>query len=67
MLRLYDTARRAKVDFVPGVEGRVSMYVCGLTPKNHPHIGHAWLFVSVDVMRRYLEATIRDRLDQSSS
>jgi cysteinyl-tRNA synthetase len=31
------------------------MYVCGLTPKNHPHIGHAWLFVSVDVMRRYLE------------
>jgi len=34
---------------------RVTMYVCGLTPKNHPHIGHAWLFVHVDVMRRYLE------------
>ncbi|MGH2519478.1 MAG: cysteine--tRNA ligase, partial [Chloroflexota bacterium] len=33
----------------------VTMYVCGLTPKNHPHIGHAWLFVSVDVMRRWLE------------
>ncbi|MDE3075229.1 MAG: cysteine--tRNA ligase [Chloroflexota bacterium] len=33
----------------------VSMYVCGLTPKDHPHIGHAWLYVSVDVMRRYLE------------
>ena len=32
MLRLYDTARRAKVDFVPRVEGRVSMYVCGPTP-----------------------------------
>ena len=31
------------------------MYVCGMTPKDPPHIGHARLFVHVDVMRRYLE------------
>ena len=31
------------------------MYVCGLTPKNEPHLGHARLFVASDVTRRYLE------------
>jgi cysteinyl-tRNA synthetase len=33
----------------------VSMYVCGMTPKYHPHVGHARLFVAADLMRRYLE------------
>ncbi len=33
----------------------VKMYVCGLTPKNDPHIGHARNFVLNDVIRRYLE------------
>ena len=31
------------------------MYVCGMTPKYHPHVGHARLFVAMDVIRRYLE------------
>ncbi len=33
----------------------VKMYVCGLTPKNDPHVGHARNFVLNDVIRRYLE------------
>ncbi len=33
----------------------VKMYVCGLTPKNDPHIGHARTAVMNDVIRRYLE------------
>jgi cysteinyl-tRNA synthetase len=33
----------------------VKMYVCGLTPKNEPHLGHARLFVVNDTIRRYLE------------
>ncbi|GAC1454633.1 MAG: cysteine--tRNA ligase [Ktedonobacterales bacterium] len=33
----------------------VKMYVCGLTPKNDPHLGHARLFVVNDTIRRYLE------------
>lgn len=33
----------------------IRMYVCGLTPKNEPHLGHARLFVANDVIRRYLE------------
>jgi cysteinyl-tRNA synthetase len=28
--------------------------VCGMTPKFHPHVGHARLFVAMDVIRRYL-------------
>ncbi|HEX6511095.1 MAG TPA: cysteine--tRNA ligase [Chloroflexota bacterium] len=53
-IELFNTLTGRKEAFHPAGEV-VSMYVCGLTPKNHPHIGHAWLFVSVDVMRRYLE------------
>ena len=33
----------------------VSMYVCGMTPKFHPHVGHARVFLAADVIRRYLE------------
>src|SRR5438105_15749350 len=54
MLRLYDTARRAKVDFVPGVPGHVSMYVCGATPYDLPHLGHGRKEVVFDTIRRYL-------------
>jgi cysteinyl-tRNA synthetase len=53
-LRLYDTAQRAKVDFVPSVEGRVSMYVCGPTPYDVPHLGHGRKEVVFDTIRRYL-------------
>jgi cysteinyl-tRNA synthetase len=31
------------------------MYVCGMTPKYHPHVGHGRVFVAMDVIRRYLE------------
>ena len=54
MLRLYDTAQRAKVDFVPSVDGRVSMYVCGPTPYDVPHLGHGRKEVVFDTIRRYL-------------
>src|SRR5262245_4982953 len=54
MLRLYDTAQRAKVDFVPSVAGRVSMYVCGPTPYGLPHLGHGRKEVVFDTIRRYL-------------
>src|SRR5215468_8371700 len=54
MLRLYDTAQRAKVDFVPRVDGRVSMYVCGPTPYDVPHLGHGRKEIVFDTIRRYL-------------
>ena len=54
MLRIYDTAARAKVDFVPRRADRVSMYVCGPTPYDVPHLGHGRKEVVFDTIRRYL-------------
>lgn len=33
----------------------VRMYVCGITPYDVCHIGHAMSYVVFDVIRRYLE------------
>jgi cysteinyl-tRNA synthetase len=54
VLRIYDTAARAKVDFEPRIEGHVSMYVCGDTPYDSPHLGHGRTRIAFDVIRRYL-------------
>jgi cysteinyl-tRNA synthetase len=54
VLRIYDTAARAKVDFVPRREGAVSIYECGPTPYDVPHVGHGRTAVSFDSIRRYL-------------
>jgi L-cysteine:1D-myo-inositol 2-amino-2-deoxy-alpha-D-glucopyranoside ligase len=51
-LRLHDTARREVVDFSPGNE--VKMYVCGVTPYDATHLGHAFTFLTYDVLIRRL-------------
>jgi cysteinyl-tRNA synthetase len=55
VIRLFDTMQRAKVDFVPSHEGRVSMYVCGPSPYDSPHLGHGRQAVVFDMIRRLLE------------
>ena len=52
---LFDTRRGEKVPFVPRVTGEASIYVCGLTVQDAPHIGHACSAVAFDVLRRHLE------------
>ena len=54
VLRVYDTATRAVRDFEPRTPGRVSMYVCGPTVYDVPHVGHGRTHLTFDVMRRYL-------------
>ena len=54
-VRVYDTLQRAKVDLVLRDPGRVSMYVCGPTVYDVPHVGHGRTAVVFDVIRRYLE------------
>jgi len=52
-IQIYNTETGRKERFEP--DGTpVRMYVCGLTPKNEPHLGHARLFVVNDTVRRYL-------------
>ena len=54
MLKVYNTMSRSKEEFKPLKEGEASIYCCGVTPYNHPHIGNARPFVTWDVIRRYL-------------
>ena len=54
-MQIYDTLARAKVEFVPREPGKVSMYVCGPTVYDVPHVGHGRTAVAYDAIRRYLE------------
>ena len=53
MLKVYNTMTRKKEDFHPLAKGKVSIYCCGVTPYNEPHIGNARPFVTWDAIRRY--------------
>jgi cysteinyl-tRNA synthetase len=53
-LRVYDTLRGTKEEFVPVTSGRVGIYFCGMTVQDKPHIGHMLAFVAGDVIRRHL-------------
>jgi L-cysteine:1D-myo-inositol 2-amino-2-deoxy-alpha-D-glucopyranoside ligase len=52
-LRLFDTAARAVVAFKPGRV--VSIYVCGITPYDSTHLGHAATYLAYDLLIRRLE------------
>ncbi len=54
-LKLTNTLKRAKVDFVPLNPRHVTMYVCGPTVYARPHIGNARSVVVYDVLFRLLE------------
>ena len=54
-VRVYSTLTGQEQELVPlSNDGVVRFYVCGMTPKFHPHIGHGRTFVTMDVLRRYL-------------
>jgi L-cysteine:1D-myo-inositol 2-amino-2-deoxy-alpha-D-glucopyranoside ligase len=51
-LRLYDTASRGLVEVPPGDNGPARMYVCGITPYDATHMGHAATYVTFDLINR---------------
>lgn len=53
---LYNTATRRKEVFHPITEGKVGIYVCGVTVYDLCHIGHARSTIIFDVLVRYLRA-----------
>jgi len=55
MIRVYNTLTRKKEDLITREKDKVYMYVCGLTPDNYPHIGHARPLVVYDTIKRYLK------------
>ena len=54
-LYIYNTLTQKKEEFKPLNSKVVNMYVCGVTPYDEVHLGHARCYVAFDVIRRYLE------------
>ena len=53
-MRIWNTLTGAKEEFLPQHDP-VQLYVCGVTPYDEAHIGHAMSYLLFDVIRRYLE------------
>ncbi|KAL2939945.1 Cysteine--tRNA ligase chloroplastic/mitochondrial [Bienertia sinuspersici] len=49
---LFNTMSRQKEKFKPKVDGKVGMYVCGVTAYDFSHIGHARAYVTFDIIAR---------------
>lgn len=50
-LRLHDTAAGDIVPVAPGT--KASLYVCGITPYDATHLGHANTYVAFDLLQRF--------------
>ena len=55
MLQIFNTLSRKKEIFKPILEGKVGLYVCGITIYDRCHIGHARTYVAFDIIARYLK------------
>jgi cysteinyl-tRNA synthetase len=53
-IRIFNTLTGEKEDLVPLEPGKIGMYVCGVTPYDLSHVGHARVYVAFDVVRRWL-------------
>lgn len=53
-LVFYDTKARKKREFSPLLEGKVSIYVCGITVYDRCHVGHARSLIFFDTVVRFL-------------
>ncbi|RDU59368.1 cysteine--tRNA ligase [Helicobacter marmotae] len=52
MITLFDSAKKQKLPFVPLVENKVRLYVCGPTVYDDAHLGHARSSIAFDLWRR---------------
>jgi L-cysteine:1D-myo-inositol 2-amino-2-deoxy-alpha-D-glucopyranoside ligase len=54
-VKLYNTLSKRIETFSPRKD-EISIYVCGITPYDTTHLGHAFTYTSVDILIRYLES-----------
>ncbi len=54
MLKLYNTLSRKKEIFKPRGGKKVNLFVCGITPYDFSHIGHARTYIVFDMIAKYL-------------
>jgi cysteinyl-tRNA synthetase len=57
VIKLHDTATGQVRELAQREPGKVTLYVCGPTVYDVPHIGHGRSVLTYDVLRRYLEWT----------
>src|SRR5688572_11977778 len=55
MLKLHDSLTKSVLDFPPGTGHEVTIYACGPTVYHYASIGNLRTFLTVDLLRRYLE------------
>jgi cysteinyl-tRNA synthetase len=52
-MRIYNTESQ-RLEAISPRDGRIAMYVCGVTPYDVTHLGHAFNYVFYDTLRKYL-------------
>ncbi len=55
MLKLYNSLSKKKELFLSIKPKEVSLYVCGITPYDTTHLGHAFTYISFDILVRVLK------------
>ena len=53
-IQIFNTMTHRKEPLVPLEPGKVGMYVCGPTVYDMSHVGHARVYVTFDVVARFL-------------
>lgn len=54
-MTVYNSLTKKLEVFTPLRSKKVSIYVCGVTPYDTTHLGHAFTYISFDVLIRYLK------------
>jgi len=54
MLKVYNDHSKSLEEFAPLDSQKVKMYVCGITPYDETHLGHARAYIVFDTVKRYL-------------
>ena len=55
MLKVYNTLTGQKEVFEPNTGKKVKLFVCGVTPYDFSHIGHARTYLAFDMIAKYLK------------
>lgn len=54
-MKIFNSLAQKLEEFKPLNDKKVTLYVCGITPYDTTHLGHAFAYISFDVLVRYLK------------
>lgn len=54
-MKIYNSLTKKVEDFIPLNPKKITMYVCGITPYDTTHLGHAFTYIFFDALQRYLK------------